>query len=100
MGVAITNATVGQTYNPAVVESNATTPTIPPIGPLVYASDNTAVVTVDATSGVATMVAAGTANVSVLDQGNGLTDTVAFTVSAVTPPPNPATALTLSYTLA
>jgi hypothetical protein len=98
MGAPVTGAVVGQNYNPTVVESNATTPSIPPIGPLVYASDNTAVVTVNPTGGVATMVAAGTANLSVIDQGNNLTDTVAFTVSAVTPPV--ATNLTLSYTLA
>lgn len=98
MGAPVTGAVVGQTYNPTVVESNATTPSIPPIGPLVYASDNTAAVTVDATSGVATMVAAGTANVSVIDQGNNLTDTVAFTVAAAGPPV--ATNLALSYTLA
>ncbi len=90
-------AVVGQTYNPTVVESNATTPSIPPIGPLVFASDNTAVVTVDA-GGIATMVAAGTANVSVIDQGNSLTDSVAFTVAAAPPPV--ATALTLNFTLA
>lgn len=98
MGAPVTGAVVGQTYNPTVVESNATTPSIPPIGPLAYASDNTAVVTVDPTGGVATMVAAGTANVSVIDQGNGLTDTVAFTVAAAGPPV--ATTLTLNYTLA
>lgn len=96
MGASVT-ATVGQTYNPSVVESNATTPSIPPIGPLVYASDDTAVVTADPTTGVATIVAAGTANVSVIDQGNNLTDTVAFTVAAVV---GPATALALNYTLA
>ena len=98
MGSPVTGATVGQVYNPTVVESNATTPSIPPIGPLANASDNNAVVTVDPTGGVATMVAAGTANVSVIDQGNSLTDTVAFTVAAVTPPV--ATNLTLNYTLA
>lgn len=89
---------VGQVYDPTVVESNSTTPSIQPIGPLVYASDNTAAVTVDPATGIATLVAAGTANVSALDQGNGLTDTVAFTVSGVTPPV--ATALSLSYALA
>lgn len=104
MGAAVTNAVVGQTYNPTVVESNPTTPFIPPIGPVVYASDNPAVATVDPASGIATMVGAGTANVSVLDQGNGLTDTVAFTVVGATPPPPPppsgATAITLTYALA
>lgn len=99
MGSPVTNAAVGQTYNPNVVESNPTTPSIPPIGPLVYASDNTAVVTVDPTGGIATMVAPGTANVSVIDQGNNLTDTVTFTVAG-TPPPPVATTLALNYTLA
>jgi len=97
MGSPVTNASVGQNYNPSVVESNSTTPSIPPIGPLVFASDNTAVVTVDA-GGIATMVSAGTANVSVIDQGNNLTDTVTFTVVVVGPPV--ATNLTLNYTLA
>lgn len=96
MGAPVTG-TVGQHGNPTVVESNATTPSIPPIGPLVYASDNTAVVTVDPTGGIATLVAAGTANVSVIDQGNNLTDTVAFTVTAVTPV---ATNLALTYSVA
>lgn len=97
MGAAI-SGTVGQVFDPSIVESNATVPTIQPIGPLAFASDNAAAVTVDAVTGIATMVAAGTANVSVIDQGNNLTDTVAFTVTA-TPPPV-ATALTLAYTLA
>lgn len=97
MGSPVSNAIVGQTYNPSVVESNPTDPSIPPIGPLAYTSDNTAIVTVDPTGGVATMVAPGTANVSVIDQGNSLTDTVAFTVAAAPPV---ATTLTLNYTLA
>jgi uncharacterized protein YjdB len=92
------SATVGQVYDPTVVESNPTTPSIQPIGPLVYTSDTPATVTVDANTGIATAVAAGTANVSVLDQGNGLTDTVVFTVSAAPPPV--ATALDLEYALA
>jgi uncharacterized protein YjdB len=87
---------VGQVYNPTVVESNST---IPSIGPLAYASDTPAVVTVDPNTGIATCVAAGTANVSVTDEGNNLTDTVAFTVAAPPPPPLPtATTLTLTYT--
>jgi hypothetical protein len=97
MGSPVTNAVVGQVYNPSVVESNASTPSIPPIGPLVFTSDNTAVVTVDA-GGIATMVGAGTANVSVVDQGNSLTDSVAFTVVAAPPPV--ATSLALNFTLA
>lgn len=94
MGVAITNAQVGQKYNPSVVESDATNPSIPPIGPLVYASDNPSVATV-AADGTVSIVSTGNANVSVLDQGNGLTDTVAF--AAAPPTPGPATAITLSY---
>ncbi len=97
MGAPVTG-TVGQVFDPTVVESNPTTPSIQPIGPLVYASDTPASVTVDPNTGIATLVAAGTANVSVIDQGNSLTDTVAFTVTAVTPPV--ATALDLEYALA
>ena len=87
---------VGNTASPTVLETAAGVP-VAPVGPLAYASDNTAIVTVDPTTGVATMVAPGTANVSVIDQGNGLTDTVAFTVAAAPPPI--ADKLTLSYTL-
>ena len=98
MGAPVTAAQVGQVYDPTVVESNATTPSIQPIGPVVFASDNAAVVAVDPNTGIATMVAAGSANVSVLDQGNNLTDTVAFTVTAAPPPV--ADKVTLSYNLA
>jgi hypothetical protein len=98
MGVAEPLAIVGQVYDPTWVESSATNPSIQPKGPVVYASDNTAVATVDPNTGIATMVGPGTANVSALDQGNGLTDTVTFTVSAAPPPV--ATVGTLSYALA
>jgi hypothetical protein len=91
------SGTVGQAYIPTVTESNPTTPSIQPIGPLVYASDNTAVVAVDVSTGRATLVSVGTANVSVIDQGNSLTDTDAFTVAAA---PSPATALDLEFSLA
>lgn len=97
MGTPVTNAVVGQKYNSTVVESNPTTPSIPPIGPLFFASDNTAVLTVDS-GGISTLVGAGSANLSVLDHGNSLTDSVAFTV--VAPPPPVATAITLEVTLA
>jgi hypothetical protein len=100
MGAAITNAQVGQIYDPTVVESNATTPSIPPAGALVYATDNAAVAAVDPATGIATMVGPGTANISVMDQGDNLTDTVAFTVAAAPPPPPPpATKLDLEYKL-
>jgi hypothetical protein len=98
MGAPVTGAIAGQVYDPTVVESNSTDPSIQPIGPLVYASDTPAVATVDPNTGIATMVGAGTANISVLDKGNGLTDTVNFTVTAAPPPV--ATNLSLSYALA
>lgn len=104
MGAPVTG-NVGQVFNPTVVESNSTTPSIAPIGPLVFASDNTAAAAVDPSTGIVTLVAANadgspaTANISVIDQGNNLTDTVAFTVDGTPPPPPPvATNLTLSYT--
>lgn len=95
MGTPVTGAMVGQKYNPTVTESNPSTPSIPPIGPLFYTTSNPSVVGVDQTTGVATMMAPGTASVTVVDQGNNLTDSVAFTVAAQT-----ATALDLEYTLA
>lgn len=97
MGASVTG-TVGNVFDPTVVESNATVPSIQPIGPLVYATDNAAVVLVDPVTGIATLISPGSANVSVLDQGNGLTDTVAFSVSAAPPPV--ADKLTLDYALA
>lgn len=96
MGAPVSGS-VGNVFNPTVVETAAGVP-VQPIGPLNYTSDNAAIVSVDAVTGVATCVAAGTANVSVIDAGNNLTDTVAFTVSAVVPPP--ADTLTLNYSLA
>ena len=99
----IPSAIVGQVYKLSVVESNATTPSIPPVGPVVYASDNPAVVAVStdaAGSEISTVIAPGTATVSALDQGNGLTDSILFTASAPPPPPPPvATTLTLDATL-
>ena len=84
MGAPVT-VPVGHTGSSSVVETvKATGVVVPPIGPIVYASDNTAVATIDS-AGNWTAVAAGTANVSALDQGNGLTDTVAVTVTAAPP---------------
>lgn len=88
---------VGNTASPSFTEAAANGAAIAPIGPVVYASDNPGVVSVDANTGIATLVSAGTANVSALDQGNGLTDTVAFTVTAAPPPV--AVSASLSYTL-
>lgn len=95
MGAAV-SMNVGNTASPSVVETAAGV-TVAPIGPLVFASDNSSVVSVDPSTGVATGVSAGTANVSVIDQGNNLTDSVAFTVSAVAPPP--ADTLSLNYSV-
>jgi hypothetical protein len=54
---------------------------VPPLQPIVYASDNTAVATVDATGQVAA-IAAGTANISGTDPGNSLTASDVLTVTA------------------
>jgi Big-like domain-containing protein len=54
---------------------------VPPIGPVVFSSDNPAVATVDQNGNVAA-VAAGTANISAIDQGNGLTAADVVTVTA------------------
>jgi Big-like domain-containing protein len=53
---------------------------VPPIGPVVFASDNPSVATVDPASGQLAYLTAGTANISATDQGNGLTDSCALTV--------------------
>ena len=85
MGVRITNGIVGQVYAATVVESNATTPSIQPIGPLLFTSDNPAVVAVDPISGDVTLVSPGSANVTCMDTGTTptqLTDTVGFDVSS------------------
>ena len=57
--------------------------TVPPIGPVVFASDNTAVATVD-NSGNCAAVGAGTCNISATDQGNGLVASDVLTVVAGT----------------
>jgi hypothetical protein len=71
-----------------VVESiKATGQILPPPGPkgIAYASDNPAVATY-ATDGAWKPVAAGVANMSQLDQDNGLTDTTVLTVTAAVLP--------------
>jgi uncharacterized protein YjdB len=75
---------------------NGTGSPVPPPGPkgIVYASDNTAVATVDA-SGNPTGVSAGTANLTALDQDNNLTDTSVVTVVAAGPGP----AVSMTYDL-
>lgn len=69
---------------------------VPPPGPkgIIFASDNPAVATVDA-SGNPTGVSAGTANLTALDQDNNLTDTSQVTVVAAPPP----TAVSMTYDL-
>lgn len=87
---------VGNTASVVDVESNATNPSIAPIGPMQTASDNPSV-TISADGLTATLAAEGTANVTRLDTGNGLSSTTAFTVSAAPPPV--ATDLTSTWTL-
>jgi Bacterial Ig-like domain (group 2) len=85
------------------VESKAGVPSVDangnPIynGTLAFASDNTAVATIDPVAGLLTPVSAGTANISVLDAIGNLTDSDALTVLAgVTPPTqNDSIALTI-----
>jgi len=59
---------------------NGTGNVVPPVGLVVFSSDNTAVATVDQT-GKITPVAAGTANISAVDQGNTLTAKDILTVT-------------------
>jgi hypothetical protein len=68
---------------------------VPAIGPVAYTSDNPSVATIDPSTGNWVPVAVGTANISALDQGNGLTDTVALTVIAAPPPVADTAVLTL-----
>jgi uncharacterized protein YjdB len=60
---------------------NGTGTVVPNAGTITYASDNTAVATVDPSSGVATGVSAGTANISGTDGTNNLTASDALTVT-------------------
>lgn len=57
---------------------------VPPVGAVTYASDNTAVATVDPNSGQLAYVSAGSANISGTDAGNSLTASDVLTVSAAT----------------
>ena len=61
---------------------NGTGTELPPVGAVSFASDNTAVATVDPASGLATGVAPGTANISGTDAGNSLSASDVLTVSA------------------
>ena len=110
MGASV-RGNAGAVYNPTVTEFQAANPSvlIAPPGPLLFAEDsNGKVIKVDPNTGVVTLVAGnvdGTdavANVTCLDQGNQLSNTVQFTVIGVTPPPPPpppvADTMNLSYT--
>lgn len=95
MGAPVSDAIVGQTYNPTVTESNPTVPSISPIGPLSYISTFPLVASVNPASGVVTILTEGTTTVTVLDSGNSLTDSVVFTIPAAV-----ATSLDLGYAVA
>ena len=66
---------------------NGTGNPVKPVGNVIFESDNTAVATVDPSTGVATGVSGGTANISGLDQGNNLSASDVLTVQAAPPPP-------------
>jgi hypothetical protein len=68
---------------------------VPNAGAIAYTSDNTAVATVDPSSGVATGVSAGTCNITGTDPTNSLTASDALTVTA---PVVPAVSATLTLT--
>jgi hypothetical protein len=73
---------------------NGTGNPVPPVGPVVFASDSPAVATVDSNGNVSA-VAPGTANISGLDQGNSLTASDVLTVTAPPPPVAQSVMLTL-----
>ena len=75
---------------------NGTGSVVPNAGAIAYTSDNTAVATVDPSSGVVTGVAEGSANITGTDQVNNLTASDSITVQ--TPPPPPAQSATLQLT--
>ena len=71
---------------------------VPPTGAVAYSSDNTAVATVDANTGICTGVSAGTANISANDAGlpaPGLPASDVLTVTAAPPPTAVSSTLTL-----
>jgi hypothetical protein len=90
---------VGGTANSLFQEwtgPNGTGTVVPNAGPVTFSSDNPAVATVDPSSGVATGVSAGTANISGVDSANSLSASDVLTVTA--PPPPPAVSATLTLT--
>jgi hypothetical protein len=77
------------------VESKAGVPSSTFNGPLAFASDNTAVATIDPASGLLTPLTAGTANISVTDAVGNLTDSDVLTVIAGSGGLNDSIALTI-----
>jgi hypothetical protein len=75
---------------------NGTGSQVPPVGAVTYSSDTPAVATVDPNTGIATGVGAGTANISGLDAGTGLTASDVLTVQAPPPPAPVSATLTLT----
>lgn len=76
---------VGKTANAVFAEfdgPNGTGNQVPPTGAVSFASDNPSVATVDPTTGLCTGLAAGTANISGTDAGNGLQASAVLTVTA------------------
>lgn len=84
IGVTIMPASiaVGKTATAVFTEFDAGGVAVAPVGAVTFTSDNPAVATVDPTSGIATGVTAGTANISAVDAGNSLTAADALTVTA------------------
>lgn len=54
---------------------------VAPIGPVSYSSDNASIASVDPNTGLVTGMAAGTANITGTDAGNGLSASDSVTVS-------------------
>lgn len=76
------NSTTAQVIFQEFDGPNGTGNKVPPVGPMSFTSDTPATLTVDPASGKISPVAIGTATVTTLDTGNGLSDTNLVTVSA------------------
>ena len=75
---------VGQTATPNYQEwsgPNGTGDKLNPAGPVTYQSDNPLAVAVDPNSGIATGLAAGTANITATDSVDGLSASTQITVT-------------------
>lgn len=78
------NSTTAQVTFQEFDGPNGTGNPLPPVGPMSYASDTPATLTVDPASGKISPVAVGTATITTTDTGNGLSDTNLVTVVADT----------------